>query len=128
MTRGKLLFRTFAWAAVGFLVTGGALAAFGETLDFDGLVAPTIAAILTGFIAVLQSLRYATDTPLGRAISQFLQMVIAGLITLAAATWGFDTIDDLGSAIGKLAIASFIGGLQAYYMNVPPPPEPGPVA
>ena len=128
MTRTKVYFRTFAWAAVGFLVTGGALAVFSETLDFGSLALALIAALITGVIAVLQSLRYATDTPQGRAFSQFIQMVIAGLSTLLVADWGWDEVADLPVAIGKLILASIVGALQAYYMNQPPPPEPAPNA
>lgn len=128
MTRTKLLFRTFAWAAVGFLVTGGALAAFSENLDFGSLALALIAAVVSGVIAVLQSLKFTADTPMGRALSQLVQMLVAGLGTLLVADWGWEEVGDLPQAIGKLVIASVVGALQAYYMNVPPPPEPGPVA
>lgn len=127
MTRGKLLLRTFAWAAVGFLVTGGALTAFSESLDFGSLGLALIAAAVAGVIAALQSLRFSTDTALGRGLNQFAQMLVAGLLTLGVAEYGWEEVGDLPAAAVKLVIASLVGGLQAYFMNQPPPAEPAPL-
>ncbi len=136
MTRPQLLLRTFGWAAVGFLVTNGTVLALGEAFEVGdyrtGVVQLTlavIAAVLAGVVAVLQSLKFSTDTAQGKAASQFVQMLLAGAVTLGLADLTEAAAVAFGAAALKLVIASAIGALQAFLVNQPaPPPQPPVVA
>jgi len=131
MTKTAILLRTFGWAAVGFLVTSGAVVAFGVEFEagnysegVTALALALIAAILSGVIAALQAMRFSTDTAGGKALNQFVQMVIAGLATLAIADLtGAAAIAFVG-AVGKLLVASAIGAVQAYLVNAQPAVAP----
>lgn len=124
MTKGQLLVRTFAWAAAGFLLTSGALTAFANTVgtsDYGtgvkALVIAGVSAALAGVIAVLQSWKWRADTALGRAESQFGQMMVAGLGTLGLADLTGAAAVAFGQATVKLVVASLIGSVTAYYVN-----------
>ena len=135
MSRRELLLRTFGWAAVGFLLTNGAVLAFGEAVEAGeygtGLTQLTlsgIAALLAGVFAVLQSLKFSTDTAGGKALNQFLQMVLAGGVTLGIAELTGAAALVFAVQAVKLVIAAAIGALQAFLVNLPqPPPQPVPL-
>ena len=125
MTRWTLYLRTFAWAAVGFFATDGVFTAIMDALEIGDwstgvkrLTLASIAALATGVIAVIQSLRYSTDTSLGKAINQFLQMLLAGLATLAVADLTGAAVVAFGTAFWKLIVAALIGAAQAYFVNL----------
>lgn len=124
MSKATLYLRTFGWAAVGFLVTSGALSALNTSIDAgkysEGLSALTlsvIAALLAGVLALLQSLKFSQTTAAGKAASQFVQMFIAGWVTLGVADLTSDAAVAFGGGLSKLAIASALGALQAYLVN-----------
>jgi hypothetical protein len=126
MTKSQLLLRTFGWAAVGFLVTNGMVVALGASFeagnyDWKPTALSVIAAILAGIIAVLQSLKFSATTPMGKALNQFVQMFVAGLLTLAVADLTTAAAVAFAGAVGKLAIAALIGAVQAYLVNLPAP-------
>ena len=128
MSKLRLLLRTFGWAAVGFLVTSGAVVALGASFESgnynEGLTQGAlalIAAAIAGVIAALGALRFS-DSPAGRALNQFVQMVAAGLAVLGVADLtGAAGVAFLGATL-KLVVASGIGALQAYLVNLPAPP------
>lgn len=131
-TRLQLALRTFGWAAVGFLVTSGAVIALGTNFDagnyevgLTALALALIAAAVAGVIAALQSLKFPVDTAAGKALAQFVQMVVAGLGTLVLADLTKAAAVSFIGATVKLLVASAIGALQAYLVNLPaPPPQP----
>lgn len=134
MTRGQLALRTFGWAAVGFLLTNGVVVAFSEAIDVGNygtgvkaLVLSAIAAVIAGVLAVLQSLKFSVDTAAGKALSQFIQMVLAGAATLVVADLTTAAAVAFGQAALKLIVAAFLGAVQAYLVNLPRPPAQPPV-
>lgn len=134
-TRFQLALRTFGWAAVGFLVTSGAVIALGANFDAGnyevGLTALALAlimAVVAGVVAVLTSLKFPVTTAAGKALAQFIQMEVAGLGVLVLADLSKAAVIVFFGAFVKLTIASAIGALQAYLVNLPaPPPQPDPV-
>jgi hypothetical protein len=132
-TRLQLALRTFGWAAVGFLVTSGAVVALGTNFDagnyevgMTALALSLVAAVVAGVIAALQSLKFPATTAIGKAAAQFVQMVVAGLGVLVLADLTDAAVVAFVGAIAKLVVASLIGALQAYLVNLPRPPEQPP--
>jgi hypothetical protein len=130
MNRASLLLRTFGWAAVGFLVTNGALLALSDAIDagdystgVTALALSGIAAVLAGVLAALNVLRFG-ESPLERAANQGVQMLIAGFGVLGITELTSEAVGNFGTALVKLVIASAIGALQAYLVNRASEPAP----
>lgn len=134
MTRGQLFLRTFGWAAVGFLLTNGVVVAITDAIDVGdyatgvrALVLSAIAAAIAAVIAALQSMKWPVDTAWGKAVSQFCQMIVGGAATLVVSDLTTAAAVAFGAAAFKLVVASLLGAVQAYLVNLPRPPVQPPV-
>lgn len=124
MNRASLFLRTLGWGAVGFLLANGVVLTLLDAVQdggdlvvsFKQLAIASIAALAAGLIAALGLLRFG-ETPGGRALAQFTQMLAAGLATLAVADLTTAAAVTWVVASGRMLLSAAIGALQAYLVN-----------
>ncbi len=130
-------FRTVAWGTVGLVfVTAVAVPALNAANvgDWPGFQAAIVVGALTvlgaGVLAVIMALipRLSTNSPLARAVAQFLQTVAAGIPAPFLAEQLTETVVNYGRAWWALLLVALTSAVQAYIVNRREAPlVPGPV-
>lgn len=124
MSKALLFLRTWAWAALGFLLANGVVLALLDAADTGAyatgvkqLVLAGIAAAVTGVIAAVGLLRFG-ESPLMKALNQVVQMAVAYLATLAVADLTDAVVVAWLAGLGRFVVSALISGLQTYMVNL----------
>jgi len=118
--------RTVAWSSVGVVFAGAVIGVLNAVQDGDFLQAKIAATlgILTvigsGIVAVVQAALTRTQqntSVLYRTVSQFLQVLVAGVAAPVAYDTFTDTTVSYAGSWGSLVITALIAALTSYSVN-----------
>lgn len=119
-------FRTVGWSSVGLVFVGSLIAVVNSINEGDYIGAKTLAAvglftvIGSGIVAIIQAALTQTTTqtsPAYRAVSQFLQVLVAGVPAPFFADTFLDTATSYGEAWIALVGVAIAAGLQSFVVN-----------